>query len=496
MSVQYAMSGLPARFRPGGCGWSLGAMVLAAWLFGGLSALQGSANDATILPGRNKPLPIARWRPSLVLKLNATPFRTSDASFGPGLAWVNDGKMLAAATNQGLVVWRLTHKQASLAKLVIYRRAGISQFTPLKPMGIIQRRGSFGVALFVKGENGANPRLVVDWYARKNVKFLRGYRIHLRRVRNSGVGIVAPMDANWFATIPIAAIPRSRICLWNDRDGKQLQVHLPPLRHRFNFAFSGGRGNELVWGTPGIGIRVARWRASPAARVGISYLPFDRMQIQDELRRQRQEALVRIEDQLKSKNAGMSKQSLLRRARAVEWSNDEIAPLETWLGTISPNGTQMLLMEMHVTGRAPYGCGVVNIVASSILGIRPSERTRYLPPGCIRAYPVFSASARFAAFAVLGGFPRRGHGWTAATDIFLIRDGRLEFVRWARLPDVVPVALSFSGRGRRLAVVTNLQIFVFDLPRNNSGARPGGLPFSKVRHAPEVVPHPFNSIKH
>ena len=144
----------------------------------------------------------------------------------------------------------------------------------------------------------------------------------------------------------------------------------------------------------------------------------------------------------------------------------------------------------------PTLLGPITAVAGPLAGVGPPEVIHYLPLGVATAMPALSDHDRFAAFAVLGGFPKRGQAWKAATDIFLIRGRALDVVRWARLPEVVPLALSFSGRGRRLALVTNLQIFVFDLPRNNRGARPEGLPFSKVQHLPATPPRPFRSAQH
>ena len=176
--------------------------------------------------------PPAGWRPALALKMTAPPFPPPGpwppARLGPGLAWVRGGRAIAVPSSVGLGVWGVAGRAAGRSTLLPYRLAGVSQYTPLSPVGLIQRKRSFGVALFVKGTNGANPRLLVDWYTRKRLRRTRFYRIHLRRIRNSGVRVAAPAGGDWFATVPVNALPGVAIRVWDDRSGRAVPVRLPP----------------------------------------------------------------------------------------------------------------------------------------------------------------------------------------------------------------------------------------------------------------------------
>ncbi len=399
----------------------------------------GGAGGAAAEP--RMPPPPAGWRPALALEMTIPPFAPPGpwppTRLGPGLAWVRGGRAVAVPSSVGLGVWWVAGRAAGRPTLLPYRLAGVSQYTPLSPVGVIQRKRSFGVALFVKGTNGANPRLLVDWYTRKRLRRTRFYRIHLRRVRNSGVRVAAPAGGGWFATVPVNALPGVPIRVWDDRSGRAVPVRLPPLGRRHNSAFCGGPRGELAWVGSGDGVRIATLGKSPMGR-----------------------AVVR---------------------RVVVGCG----PLR--LGALSPNGKRLLLLTERLDKKPPYGVGRVAVVMAPGSGLGMGEVIRYLRPGGLTAArpigltaaPAFSPKGRLAAFAVFGVFSP--HWREAGVDLFVLRVRGFRVMRWTQIPAAIPSALSFSPGGRRLALVADRRIFVFNISTGQRGSSMQGLPLSAVQ---------------
>ena len=382
-------------------------------------------------PGKRRLPQISGWKPTVVLKImRRNTFLPSGPGprprLGTGVAWTQGGYAVASPTRSfGLVAWQRPLSPQSHIATIPYRSGGF--VGTASPTGLIARKHSIGVGYFWKGRHGANPRLDVDWYSRKGLKFLHFYRIVLRGVRNAGIQLVAPPDGNWFATIPAVAAKgaQSRIRIWNTQNGKPLPVHFPLLRQRHNSAFC--NSGALGWVDGSEQLYLARLGSQPGGR-----------------------AVVR--------------QMVLGRG-----------PLRC--GAMSPDGKRLLLISR--TNR--YFPGRVTIIMAPTSGTGEMEVMRYLRTGGSIAAPVFSPDSHFAAFALIAvkGPIFRG------IDLILVRARGLRVVHWAHIPMVqLPRALSFSPDGRQVALVTDHQIFIFNTSGSQKGLSLAGLPLSGTRRIP------------
>ena len=278
---------------------------------------------------------------------------------------------------------------------------------------------------FLRGKDGANPRLAVNWYSRKNLNFLYVYQVVLRGVRNKGVQVISPRNSDWFATIP--AVVRGSgakpgIRLWSDRDGKQLPVHFPILRSRHTSAFC--NSSTLAWVAGGSHIHLAQLGAKPFGRPTINTIALGQ------------------------------------------------GPLRA--GSISPDGKWMLLLGR----RNKHFPGLVKVILAPASGAGTMRVARYLRTGDVICAPAFSPNSQLAAFALIWV---RGR-FFGGIDLFLVRPGDFSILRWAEIPAVLlPKALTFSPHGRQLALTTAHLVFLFDIPTGWQGHSYRALPLSKLK---------------
>jgi hypothetical protein len=455
-----------ARPAPGPLGRWWGQAGGATWGAGLATALVActAARIAAAGTSGRAAAPPAQWRPARVLRVGAMGPGPGPGGLTGALAWANGGGGLAVASDGQLDVWRLAGPCArgDATELIAYH-LGTLEFSRREAVGIIQRKRSFGVVIFVDGENGARPQLVVDWYARKGPRFLRWYRIHLGRVRNSGVQVAAPSDGDWFATVPVRALHGVRIHIWNDSDGGRFPVRLPPLRRRFSSAFCGGRRNELAWATPGVGIYVAHWNPARPQRVVVDRVAVSRRWFWQ----------------------GPPPAYEHGKGYAAYFAREHAPPERFWEGALSAGGTHMLLLGWRASHD---GLGRFSVVTRDTAGPDDARRLNYRlpgqfliadPPGYLAA-PAFCPAGRLAAFAVAGLLSRPPHP-RLGTDLFLVGVPGLRVVQWARVPGSIPLGLSFSPDGRKLALVAEDKIFVFTVGSSGRGSPLWGLPLSAVQ---------------
>ncbi len=414
-----------------------GAVVLLL----ALAIVAGGAAGPRASPARDRPVS-GGWKPIANLKMTAPPFSPNGDSAPPiiksgpehlasGLAWVHGNRAVAVPSTEGLAVWWVGGHPSGRPSLRPYPSSGLSEYwyRPLLPVALVQRRSSFGIALLAKGRHGANPRLVVGWYTRRDVRLVRLYRIHLRRIRNFGVHVATPAAGAWFATTPIKARRGMAIRLWDSLTGKRVPLDLPRLRRGYyNSAFSGGGQRELVWTKPP-NVYLTTWasagrRYPVVSRIGVGPRPF-------------------------------------------------------WRGCISSDGRELLLLAAST----PQLPGQLMAFMVPVAGAGAAEEVRYLAAGMIydTAAPVFAPNGALGAFAVVR-YPRRWRSshWDAPpmTDLFVATVPGLRIVRWARSPAILPLALSFAPSGDKLALVTTYRVLVFDVPSGRRGVPSLGLPLS------------------
>ena len=394
-----------------------------------LAACTGVGGAVGATPGKRRLPQISGWKPTVVLKITRRNTFPPPGLPGPGprlrtgVAWTQGAYAVASPTRSfGLVAWQRPLSPQSQIATIPYRSGGFNGTA--SPAGLIARKRSIGVGYFWKGRHGGNPRLDVDWYSRKGLKFLRFYRIVLRGVRNAGIQLVAPPGGSWFATIPTVAAKgdQARIRVWNTQNGKPLPVHFPLLRQRHNSAFC--NSGALGWVDGSEQVYLARLGSQPGGR-----------------------AVVR--------------QMVLGRE-----------PLRC--GAMSPDGKRLLLISR--TNR--YFPGRVTIIMAPTSGTGEMEVLRYLRTGGSIAAPVFSPDSHFAAFALIAvkGPIFRG------IDLILVRVRGLRVVHWAHIPMVLlPRALSFSPDGRQVALVADHQIFIFNISGNQRGLSRPDMPLSDMR---------------
>ncbi len=324
------------------------------------------------------------------------------------------------------MAWRLSPSFRLGTTIFPYHLGGHGSWSPAGfPVGLIGRRGSVGVPYFLRGKDGANPRLAINWYSRNSLRFLHVYQVVLRGVRNKGVQVISPRNSDWFATIPAVvggSGAKPRIRLWSDRDGNQLPVHFPILRSRHTSAFC--NSSTLAWVDGGPHIHLARLGAKPFGRPTINTIALGQ------------------------------------------------GPLRA--GSISPDGKWMLLL-----GRGnKHFPGLVNVILAPAAGAGTVRVARYLRTGDVICDPAFSPNSQLAAFALIWVKGRIFGG----IDLFLVRRGDFSILRWAEIPAaLLPEALTFSPHGRQLALTTAHLVFLFDIPTGRQGHSYRALPLSKSK---------------
>jgi WD40 repeat protein len=277
----------------------------------------------------------------------------------------------------------------------------------------------------LKGLDGANPRLAVNWYSRRTTRILRVYQVVLRGVRNEGVRVVAPRNSDWFATIPVAVRGsgvKPKISLWNNRNGKRLPAHFPPLRLGRTSAFCSS--DVLGWVDGGDKVHIAKLGEKPLMLTSV-------------------------------KQMVISQESLRSAA-------------------ISPDGKRLLLCAR----KNKYFPGRIKMILAPSSGAGTMKSVQYLKTGDVTCSPVFSPNSRLAAFALVWVNGRVFGGM----DIFLVRVHGFRVLRWADIHAVMlPQALSFSPDGRQLALTTPHKIFIFDIPGSRRSTSQIALPLSHVK---------------
>ncbi len=372
-----------------------------------------------------------RWKPVAVLEMRTQPLPPPGLSgqhphLTRGVVWMQGGKIVATPNKVGLVAWALPYSSRSRMSWITYHLGGHGSWSWTgRPAGVIRCRHSIGIPYFLKGLDGANPRLAVNWYSRNNFKMFRVYQVVLRGVRNEGVRVVAPRNSNWFATIPVVVRGsgvKPGISLWSSRNGKRLPPHFPPLHHGHTKAFCSS--DVLGWVDGGDKIYIAKLGGKPMELTSLKHM---------------------------------------------------VIPHESLRGgAIAPDGKRLLLCARS----SKYFPGQVKMIMVRSSGAGTMEEVQYLKTGDITCDPVFSPNSQLAAFALIWVKGRIFGG----LDIFLVRVHGFRVLRWAEVHAIMlPQALSFSPDGRQLALTTSRKIFIFDIPDGQRNLSHIALPLSNVK---------------
>ena len=373
----------------------------------------------------------------VVANLKQGPFPAEDAlepAMGAGVAWLGKGGGIAAAAASGLTVWHLAHRATfDNPKVLPYRRMGLTWHRRVSPDALIEQQGAVGVALFVAGAHGSSPRLIMDWYSRKVLTLLRAYEIRLTGTRNTGVQVVGPGGGSWFATIPYTTQPFSPVHLWRSKSGTSIPARFPPLWQAHNWLFCDTSGRELGWVSSGHYVWLARLTASG------SQLPAP--------------SPVRIIS------------SGLRRC------------------ALAPDGKHLLLLA----SREPYQPSDVKAILAPRSG-SGVEKVSWIAgtggdsdSGIPIAGPAFSPNGKLAAIGLLS--PHATPGGVAGADVYIVSVRKFHILYKVEIPGIIPIALSFSPDGSRLAVESQQSIVVLHIFAH----RPSTVD-RYWRHLPAAIP--------
>lgn len=402
-----------------------------------VGALAGCATKGDGGAAKERPIPRATvCSPGLAVLETLRGGLSGDVA--AGIAWGEGGNSIAAGAFSGVKVWNLGRNPSGKAAPSLhfpYKRSGIGRGRPMSPNALIEQGDAFAVSLLVAGHQGARPRMVMDWYSRSNFRFLRSYVIRLADARDMGVQVIAPPRGTWFATLPFDAPSWARIQVWNSQNGSPLPLKLPAIWQVQNSIFCDRAGQEVGWVSSGHYVHFAKLEPTVVSRIRLVSEPVMK-------------------------------------------------------GALSPDGRYIfLLTSSDVSNPADVrailaprsGAGFEKVINLSNGAFGGHSRFPTAPP-------VFSPAGNLVAFSFLSVHAKH----TFWVDVFIASVHRYQILYRARIPGEVPMALSFSPGGRKLAVVGRRKIFVLGISSPNPGYKPRYWKARLPQHWMTIPPTPVS----